>query len=187
MDTEFALKCDPETSREVARKTDGCYRPRNFDNKFKGAIELKNALPESRNIPAIKTLYLVGVEKAIANAKLFGIKSLNKSASHYGLNLVLGGGEVQLLNLVSTYGTFANEGIRVEPAAILEVKDADGKTIFEHEVENKRVIDSKYVKNLNKILSNDELKYPTFGRNSDLYFGGRVASKTGTTNDNRDS
>ena len=187
VDTEFALKCQPQTARDVARKTDGCYRPRNFDNKFKGAIELKNALPESRNIPAIKALYLVGVEKAISNAKLFGIKSLNKSASFYGLNLVLGGGEVQLLNLVSTYGTFANEGIRVEPAAILEVKDSDGKVIFEHEVENKRVMDSKYVKNLNEILSNDALKYPTFGRNSDLYFGGRVASKTGTTNDNRDS
>jgi membrane peptidoglycan carboxypeptidase len=150
-------------------------------------MQLKNALPESRNIPAIKTLYLVGIEKAISNAKLFGIKSLNKSAEHYGLNLVLGGGEVQLLNLVSAYGTFANEGIRVDTSAILKIENADDEVIFEYEIENKRVIDSKYVQNLNEILSTDGLKYPTFGVNSDLYFGGRVASKTGTTNDNRDS
>ncbi len=192
VDTEFALKCDPAMPRAEARKTKGCYRPNNFDSykgagQFKGPIQLKNALPESRNIPAIKTLYLVGVEKAIANAKLFGIKSLNKRPSYYGLNLVLGGGEVKLLNHVSAYGTFANEGIRVEPTGILEVKDADGKVVYEHRVERKRVIDSKYVKNLNKILSTDSLKYPTFGYNSDLYFGGRVASKTGTTNDNKDS
>jgi membrane peptidoglycan carboxypeptidase len=151
-------------------------------------MKIKNALPESRNIPAIKTLYLVGVKKAIENAKLFGIKSLNKSSKHYGLGLVLGGGEVKLLNLVSTYGTFANEGIRVEPNGIFEIYDQNDKIIYEHKVEPRRVIDSKYVKNLNKILSTDELKYPTFGYNSILYFKDRdVASKTGTTNDNRDS
>jgi membrane peptidoglycan carboxypeptidase len=150
-------------------------------------MKLENALPESRNIPAIKMLYLVGVEKAISNAKLFGIKSLNRPASFYGLNLVLGGGEVQLLNHVSAYGTFANEGIRIEPTAILEVRDSKGEIIYKHEVEKKRVIDTKYVQNLNKILSTDSLKYPTFGVNSSLYFNNRVASKTGTTNNNKDS
>lgn len=209
VNTEFNLRCPaqlPELiSEEEIKGTfeDGiytnereeeikCYRPRNFDwdteRPFKGPMEMRNALPESRNIPAIKTLYLVGIKKAIENAKLFGIKSLNRSADYYGLGLVLGGGEVQLLNLVSTYGTFANEGIRVEPNGILEILDRDGKNIFTHTKYKKRVIDSKYVKNLNKILSDNELKYPTFGYNSVLYFRDRdIASKTGTTNDNRDS
>jgi membrane peptidoglycan carboxypeptidase len=169
-----------------------CYRPRNFDwytdRPFKGPMKMKNALPESRNIPAIKTLYLVGIKKVIENARLFGIKSLNKSSNYYGLGLVLGGGEVELLNLVSTYGTFANEGIRVEPNSIIEIFDKDNESIYKHREEKRRVVDSKYVKNLNTILSDNELKYPTFGYNSVLYFKDRdVASKTGTTNDNRDS
>jgi membrane peptidoglycan carboxypeptidase len=209
VNTEFNLRCPTELPSKILEENkkgifeDGvytnergqeikCYRPRNFDwytdHPFKGPMKMKNALPESRNIPAIKTLYLVGIKKAIENAKLFGIKSLNKSSNHYGLGLVLGGGEVKLLNLVSTYGTFANEGIRVEPNGILEVFDKNGGIIYKHREEKKRVIDSKYVKNLNKILSTDKLKYPTFGYNSVLYFKDRdVASKTGTTNDNRDS
>lgn len=211
VNTEFNLRCPVSTINEFSEGEedtiesfeDGiyinkkgretkCYRPRNFDSHtshpFKGPMKMKNALPESRNIPAIKTLYLVGIEKAIENAKLFGIKSLNKTSNHYGLGLVLGGGEVKLLNLVSTYGTFSNEGIRVEPNSILEVFDRNNQSIYKHMEEKRRVVDSKYVKNLNKILSNNELKYPTFGHNSILYFKDReVASKTGTTNDNRDS
>ncbi len=192
VDTEFALKCDPTMPREEAREMKECYRPNNFDShkgygQFRGPMKLKSALPESINIPSVKLLYLVGIENAISDARSFGIKSLNKPAHHYGLNLVLGGGEVQLLNHVSAFGTFANEGIRVEPVSILEVRDSEGEIIFEHIVEERRVIDSKYVKNLNIILSTDSLKYPTFGYNSDLYFGGRVASKTGTTDNNRDS
>ena len=211
VNTEFNLKCPAALQSEIPKEErrgsfdekEGiytnergqeikCYRPRNFDwytdHPFKGPMKMKNALPESRNIPAIKTLYLVGIKKAIENAKLFGIKSLNKSSNHYGLGLVLGGGEVTLLNLVSTYGTFANEGIRVEPNGILEVLNKDDDVIYEYRANRKRVIDSKYVQNLNKILADDKLKYPTFGYNSVLYFEDRdVASKTGTTNDNRDS
>ncbi len=191
VDTEFSLSCDPTLPDVEARRNKNCYRPKNFDwytdHPFKGPMKLENALPESRNIPAIKMLYLVGVDKAIANAKLFGIKSLNKPASFYGLSLVLGGGEVQLLNHVSAYSTFSNEGIRIEPVAILEVRDDKDNLIYEHRVEKKRVIDAKYVQNLNKILSTDSLKYPTFGVNSSLYFNNRVASKTGTTNNNKDS
>ncbi len=190
VETEFNLKCDPSKGPKEDGNED-CYRPKNYDwntdHPFHGAIQFKNALPESRNIPAVKALYLVGVENAIAMSKLMGIKSLNKPANYYGLNLVLGGGEVKLLNLTSAYGTFANEGIRVEPIVILEVRDDKDNIIYEAEVERRRVIDKKYVQNLNKILSTDALKYPTFGVNSKLYFDNKIASKTGTTNENKDS
>ncbi len=195
VDTEFSVRCKPKFDEDgnkiilskATKKALGCYNPQDFDGKFKGPMLLENALPESRNIPAVKALYLVGVKNAIERAKEFGVKSLDKSPDYYGLNLVLGGGEVKLLNMVSTYATFANEGVRVEPSSITKIEDNKGKTIYESEVKQTRVVKSKYVQHLNKMLSNNDLKRPTFGSYSPLYFYDRdVASKTGTTNDYKD-
>jgi len=95
VDTEFSLRCKPQFDEEgnkitlskAAKRARGCYNPQNFDGKFKGPMLLENALPESRNIPAVKVLYLVGVKNAIDRAKDFGIKSLSRSAGFYGLKL----------------------------------------------------------------------------------------------------
>ncbi len=197
VETEFSAGCfeedELESEEEKEKLTDkerrekGCYAPVNFDKKYRGPVTIEQALAESRNIPAVKALYLAGLSNSLENAQLFGLDSLNRSINHYGLNLVLGGGEVQLLSLASVYGMFANEGIKTLPISIKEIFDAEGDIIFESEQEPKRVVDSKYVKQLNKILSNNELKYPTYGRYSDLYYEDReVAVKTGTTNDFKD-
>ena len=184
--TEFSAACDPDYKKNgVESKV--CYHPNNFDFKFKGHILMEEALPESRNIPAVKTLYLAGLNNTFKNIKSMGIESLDKSASHYGLSLVLGAGEVKLLNLTSAYGVLANKGEKVKKRSILRVEDSNGEIIFETKKENERVISKRISLIMSRILSDNKLKYPTFGLNSPLYFKNRqVASKTGTTNDNKD-
>ena len=148
---------------------------------------MEEALPESRNIPAVKTLYLAGLNDTFKNIKRLGIESLNKPANHYGLSLVLGAGEVQLVNLVSAYSVFSNNGIRTKKRAILRIEDAEGKVIYETKPESEQVIPKRVALLLSRILSDNKLKYPTFGLHSPLYFTNRqVASKTGTTNSNKD-
>ena len=99
---------------------DACYMPDDYDNLWEGPINLRAALAESRNIPAIKTLYLAGIKDSIATAKAMGITSLN-DPDKYGLTLVLGGGEVSLIDEVSAYGVFANNGVRLAYTGILSI------------------------------------------------------------------
>ncbi|KKQ14775.1 MAG: hypothetical protein US25_C0020G0015, partial [Candidatus Moranbacteria bacterium GW2011_GWE1_36_7] len=86
------------------------YKPQNYDGKFHGPLQMKNALAMSLNIPAVKTLYLAGVKDSINLAKGLGIKGLNQP-ERYGLSLVLGGGEVTLLDHVNAYGALAAGGV----------------------------------------------------------------------------
>ena len=89
---------------------------------------MKEALAQSLNIPAVKTLYLAGVNNSINTAKSMGITTLN-DPPRYGLSLVLGGGEVTLLDHVNAFGTFATAGVRHDKTAILKITDGQGKTL----------------------------------------------------------
>ncbi len=183
--TQFSTTCEPNNFTSE----DGCYSPQNYDEKFRGPISMKNALAQSLNIPAVKTLYLAGVRESLKLAHDAGITTLTDPA-RYGLTLVLGGGEVQLLELVGAYGVFANEGEKQETAAILRIEDKDGNVIEEHkpEGEEERVMDRDVALQISDILSDNNARAPLYGTNSQLYFGGRdVAAKTGTTNDYRDA
>jgi 1A family penicillin-binding protein len=176
--TEFSNSCDTNKST--------CYNPDNYDNLFKGPISMRSALAESRNVPSVKTLYLAGLDDTLKLAKDMGIHSLGE-AKTYGLTLVLGGGEVSLLDMTSAYGVFANNGIRVPPTPILSVTDKDGKIIEEYKKEEIEVLPKNVALQISDVLSDNNARIPTFGANSPLYFAGRdVAAKTGTTNDNRD-
>lgn len=184
--TEFSFNCLHDGEKRRADAV--CYKPQNFDFKFKGPIKLRYALPESRNIPAVKVLHLVGVADALKNAKLLGIKSLDQGQNFYGLNLVLGGGEVKLLNLVSAYSVFSNNGLRTEPRAITKIIDFNGEILYEPTIEKIRIMEEKEILWLSKILYTNEYKYKTFGWESPLYYLEReVAVKTGTTDNYRDS
>lgn len=185
--TEFSPSCSASTTLEVASTTDSkCYRPKNFDDKWRGPISLRSALAESRNIPAIKALYLAGANDSLRTARDMGITSIT-DANQYGLTLVLGGGEVSLLEITSAYGVFATNGTRHPFRSILHIDDASGKTLFSAEDSSEQVLDANIAKQITSILSDDEARAPTFGRNSLLVFPNRdVAAKTGTTNDYRD-
>lgn len=186
--TQFSTRCDPDGNPLVAGADRSvCYMPENYDQKFRGPITLRNALAQSINIPAVKLLYLVGVDKALEFAERFGITTLNKNAD-YGLTLVLGGGEVTLLELTGAYAVFANDGKRVPPTAILRVENSRGDVLFEHTTEERQVVDPEIARKISDILSDNDARAPAFGTQSYLHFPERdVAAKTGTTNDYRDA
>ena len=163
------------------------YAPQNYDGKFRGPVKVKDALGMSLNVPAVEMLYLAGVKNSIEMAKRLGITGLNKTDS-YGLSLVLGGGEVKLLDHVNAFGTLATGGIKFAKTAILRVEDSKGKALEEYKSSGgERVVEEKYVAMVDHILSTNDYRAPIFGSNSPLRFDDRpVAAKTGTTNEWRD-
>lgn len=177
--------CEPDNMTSE----DNCYSPSNYDGKEKGPLSLRNALAQSRNIPAVKLLYLNGIKNALNTAKLAGINSLSNDPNQYGLTLVLGGGEVSLFDMTSAYTTFANRGTRVKPQAIIKVEDHVGNVLEKFSPVRQEVIKPEAVDTLNDILSDNVARAPLFGSRSFMYFGDGVdiAAKTGTTNDNKDA
>ena len=191
--TEFNPSCDPDASiafeKEDAgeEKKDECYHPRNYDEVFRGPVILRDALAQSINIPAVKTLYLAGVMDSLKTAQNMGITTLT-DPDRYGLSLVLGGGEVKLLEMVGAYSVFANDGIKNPLTAILRVEDSKGNILEEFKPKPEEVLDTKVARLINSILSDNNARAPAFSLSSPLYFPGwDVAAKTGTTNDSRDA
>lgn len=176
--TEFSTAC---------ASGGNCYSPVNYDGKYLGPIDLRHALAQSRNVPAVKVLYLAGLRDSLDLAKKMGIGTLT-NVDQYGLTLVLGGGEVRPLDMAGAYSVFAKDGLKNETTGILKVEDSDGKVLEEYEQKETRVLDEQVARQISSILSDNEARTPLFGPNSLLNFGGiDVAAKTGTTNDYRDA
>ena len=176
---------DVETQFETAEGKS--YQPNNYDGKFHGPLSMAKSLGGSLNVPAVKTLYLVGVNDAVKLAKSLGINGLN-DPSRVGLSLVLGGGEVKLLDHVASYGTLATGGIKHDKTAILRIESAKGEILEEFKSSpGERVVEEKYVAMLDSVLSNNENRAWVFGESNPLRFDNRqVVAKTGTTNEFRD-
>ncbi len=184
--TEFSTRCNPDGTPKVA--TDDpkkvCYSPVEYDEVFEGPLTIRQALAQSRNIPAVKALYLAGINDSIQTAKDMGITSLN-DPSRYGLTLVLGGGEVSLLDLTSAYGVFANDGVRNPYRSVLEVDDSSGNVLEKASLSPSQVIDPTVVRQISSILSDNNVRMASLKPIGDSV-GRPVAIKTGTTNDYRD-
>ncbi len=181
--TQFSTACDPS----YLETDDKCYAPSNYDDTFRGPISFRNALAQSINVPAVKALYLAGIDSSIKLARDLGVTTLTDKG-RYGLTLVLGGGEVRLLDMVGAYGVFANEGERSDLASIIRIEDSTGAVVEELKPTARRVLERQIALQMSDILSDNAARTPTFGPNSPLYFPGRdVAVKTGTTNDYRDT
>jgi membrane peptidoglycan carboxypeptidase len=161
---------------------------RNFDETFRGPTQLKQALAQSINVPSVKVLYLAGLQDTIDIATKMGITTLN-DISRYGLSLVLGGGEVKLTDIVNAYSVFAQDGIKHDQSFILKLEDSSGNVIEEYKDNAVQVIEPQYVRMINQILSDSNLRSGLL--QSSLYLtmfdGYEVALKTGTTNDYRDA
>ncbi|MEK7645276.1 MAG: transglycosylase domain-containing protein [Patescibacteria group bacterium] len=196
--TEFSSDCTPNitvsatsTQLIVASSTPNrpdavCYSPRNYDGGFRGPITLRDALAQSINIPAIKTLYLAGIHDSLTLAKEMGISGL-ADADRYGLTLVLGGGEVTPLDMTSAYSVFANQGVRNPETGILKITDRDGNVLEQFQARPVPVLDPNIALTISDVLSDNEARAPIFGNNSALRFPGYdVAVKTGTTNEFKD-
>lgn len=182
--TQFSTKCQPT---DVFNNEAPCYAPVNFDDKYRGPMTFETALAQSINIPAIKTLYLVGIKNAINLAESMGLTTLG-DADQYGLTLVLGGGEVRLLDLTGAYAAFANAGVRHQPTGILEVSDSSGAIITRYTPHPQQVLPDNIANNMNAMLSDNPARVPEYPLNSPLYFPGYdVAVKTGTTDNTKDA
>jgi len=162
------------------------YRPKNYDGKFRGPLTMKQALAQSLNVPSVKTLYLAGVNESINLAQDMGITTL-KDRKRYGLSLVLGGGEIKLLDETAAFGVFAAEGIKRPMSSILKIEDAKGNVLEEFQNKSLRVLDEQVARQINNILSDEEARASMFGSHSKLYLADRPAAvKTGTTQEYRD-
>lgn len=165
------------------------YKPKNYNLKTNGPMTMRLALANSLNIPAVKTLYLAGVKSATDLAQKMGMTSLN-DPDRYGLSLVLGGGEVRLVDEVSAYGVLANDGVRFPHQAILKVETATGEILFDESKEKKtgeEALDPQIARLVTSILSDNSARALIFGTGSPLQLGSRpVAAKTGTAQEFRD-
>lgn len=187
-------------------QSDGTYyRPENYDRQYHGPVSLRNALARSYNIPAIRVMQQVGVADALRTAHRMGINGLDRGLNYYGLNLVLGGGEVSLLDHTYAYSTLANGGAMIgepvlpaeqrsgfrnlNPVSVLQIRDTNGEVIKAYQQpQTERIFSAEVAYIMADIMSDDVARSPAFGANTELTLPDRkVAAKTGTTNGFKDN
>lgn len=174
----------PATVLEDEAVTFGSYKPRNYDNRFRGDVLARFALANSLNIPAIHVLDRLGLEKAIDFAENMGITTLNKETD-YGLPFVLGSAEVPLAEMTSAYAVFASGGELAERTTILKIEDKNKREVFRFEPSLTRVLGRGVSFQISSILSDNAARAETFG--GSLTISRPAAVKTGTTEDYKDA
>lgn len=196
---------DIPTCFRVAGQRDYC--PKNYTGGFSGPVTIRHSLGNSLNIPAVKALATIGVEKFMQHAKAMGINTWNDPAN-YGLSLTLGGGEVKMIELAEAFGVLANQGVRVPLTGILEISNYKGEVLEKYdpeEVKNdlnylnenelateqnqlQRVMNRAPAYLTSHILQDNNARLAAFGSNSELLIKNKIVSaKTGTTNDLKDN
>ena len=184
--TEFNPNCPADGNGAADSSGQQCYNPRNYDGLYRGKVSLRQSLAGSLNLPSVKIFYLTGMDKTLQAARDFGITTLN-DPDRYGLSLVLGGGETNLLELTSAYGVFATEGLQTSSVSILKIEDSEGNIIEQNNKQPTKVLNTQTARQINNILSDNNARSFIFGPNSPLYFPGyQVAVKTGTTSNLKD-
>lgn len=189
--TPATVIVDAETTFTPDANAANPYQPKNYDGQFRGPVSIRNALGSSLNVPAVKSMAMVGVDNWLALAYEMGFPTLEptqENMKRFGLSATLGGAEVHLIDTVTAYSAFANGGNRVEPISILKVQNLDGQTLFENKpTQGRRVITEGEAFLINDILSDNNARLLAFGPSSLLNMGAGVSVKTGTTNDQRDN
>ncbi|NMA29910.1 MAG: PBP1A family penicillin-binding protein [Candidatus Pacebacteria bacterium] len=196
---------DIPTCFRVAGQKDYC--PKNYTGGFAGPVTIRQALGNSFNIPAVKALSTIGVEKFIEQANKMGISNWI-DPSQYGLSLTLGGGEVMMVEMATAFGVLANQGVKVPSTAILEVKNYKGEILDSVDLEARVEALSAMTENENiegesnlervmrrapaylstHIMQDNNARLMAFGSNNQLLIKDKVVSaKTGTTNDLKDN
>lgn len=172
--------------RDEAINIDG-YQPQNATRRFYGDVTVRQALARSLNIPAVKVMQLYGIENSINAAKRFGITTLDKDPSDYGLALAIGAAEVPLLEMTNAYSAFADGGNVRQTATIRGIRDKLDRIIFTNNSGKARqAISPQGAYLISDILADQNSRSFMFG--SSLNISGKtVAVKTGTTDENRDA
>lgn len=190
--TPATILMDVKTEFTTGQSNDKPYIPVNYDGKFRGPMQIRFALGNSENIPAVKMLAIVGLREFLEKAYDMGLPQFapnQENFKRFGLSLTLGGGETTLLDLTSAFTVFADGGAKKDVSSILELKDFKGKTIFKQvKTKKKQVLSPEVSFLISHILSDNNARLEVFGPNSYLNIPGKtVAVKTGTTDDKRDN
>jgi len=170
----------PEDTILDAPVSFGTYSPGNYDGKFEGLVTLRRALGDSRNIPAVKTLAKLGVNNLVPYLRRFGITSKIEPV----LPIALGAADVTLIEMVSAYSTFPNDGVRIVPQMITRVVDNEGNVLEDNLPELRDVIPLDTARIMVDLLQ-EPVRSGTARAAQDLKRP--VAGKTGTTNDFTDA
>ncbi|GAB4284960.1 MAG: hypothetical protein Kow0081_2500 [Candidatus Dojkabacteria bacterium] len=162
----------------------GSYVPKNWDGGFRGVERtVVQNLRASLNIPALTIIEMIGIQNYAREAEEWGYstytKDENGTYTGIGHSVILGGTDILPVEHAAAYGVFANQGEYVAPQSILKIEDRNGNVIYEHRPERVRVSSEESTFIVNQMLYNlDHFK---------SWDGRDVSSKTGTTEDNRDS
>ena len=184
---------DTPTCFKVPNQPDYC--PQNYDGQSHGPVQIRFALGNSYNIPAVKSPAYIGLEDMIATASAMGISTFT-DPSRYGLSLTLGGGEVTMADMATAFGTLANNGVKVPLNPFLKIEDYRGKILYQYSEEDRKqdlpyaqwTIPPEAAYLVSHILLDNNARTSAFGPTSQLVIPGQVVSvKTGTTNDLRDN
>ena len=183
------------------------YCPKNYTGNFSGPVTIRNSIGNSLNIPAVKALSTIGVEKFMEQATAMGITTW-KNPSLYGLSLTLGGGEVRMIDMAQSFAVLANSGVKVPLVPILKIENYKGKLIKEIDIEKRqedlaelnefdtkgrlgeveRVMDKAPAYLTSHIMQDNNARLAAFGGRSQLVIPGQIVSaKTGTTNELKDN
>ncbi len=175
------------------------YSPHNYDLKYHGPVTYRYALQNSFNIPAVKLLMKTGVDPALKTAQDMGIGDYLGVPNY---TMVLGTLSVHLLDETTAFGTFADQGVRVQHHAIDTVTDTQGHVILHINPAGKQVITKQTAFMMTDVLSDNKSRIFEFGQCSALLlysntmnacYAGKPgptrpsAAKTGTSNDFRDN
>jgi len=156
--------------------TGGLYRPRNYDRQFHGTVTARIALASSLNVPAVKTLNLIGVDAFIDTLQRLRFEDI-RSADFYGPSLALGSADVTLFDMVNAYRALANGGTW-SPMHLVPGN---------HKETRERIISAESAFLISDILSDRESRSRTFDLESPLSTRFWTAVKTGTSKDMRDN
>lgn len=158
--------------------TGGLYRPHNYDEQFTGLVTVRTALAGSLNIPAVRTLDLVGVETFAQQLRRLGFEGLTESGDYYGPSLALGSADVSLWELVNAYRTLANGGVWSPLRMTPDERQAHAR---------RRLYSVETAFLVSNILADRESRSGTFGLENPLATRFWTAVKTGTSKEMRDN
>jgi penicillin-binding protein 1A len=158
------------------------YEPKNYDREFKGDLTLRRALELSRNVPAVALMDKLGPANVLRYPKLLGITTPLPEF----LSVAIGAAEGTLIEMTSAYSAFPNQGVRMKPLLLLDVKDRDGNILEQHRPEPNQAIhaDSAYI--VTELL-HGVVQHGTAANADTAALAWPLAGKTGTTDDYTDA
>src|SRR5208282_3908957 len=166
-----------DTPLEVSEQR-GVYRPLDYDRRFRGLVSARTALASSLNVPAVRTVDLVGVDAFAENLRALGIDGVAEAGEYYGAALALGSADVTLWDLVGAYRTLANGGIATPLSlAVGNALPSAPRRIYSRE--------AAFI--VSDILADRAGRSETFGLENSLATRYWSAVKTGTSKDMRDN